>query len=73
MVIAFNLNSLMKRLKAIRFGFINLAGRVISRARQLIIRLSGGHPAYELLMEVRQRLRDLRAATGSISLATGPP
>jgi len=73
MVIAFNLNSLMKRLKAIRFGFINLVGRVISRARQLIIRLSGGHPAYELLMEVRQRLRDLRAATGSISLATGPP
>ena len=70
MVLAFNLNSLMKRLvlpkgwapkrlKAIQFGFINLAGRVVSRARQLIIRLSGGHPTYELLMEVRRRLRSL--------------
>jgi len=82
-VLAFNLNSLMKRLvlpqgwapkrmKAIRFGFINLAGRVMSRARQLIIRLSGGHPAYELLKEVRQRLRSFWAATGSVSLAPGP-
>ena len=54
MVLAFNLNALTKRLvlpkgwlpkrlKAIRFGFVNLAGRVMSRARQLIIRLSGGH------------------------------
>jgi hypothetical protein len=70
MVLAFNLNSLMKhlalpegwapkRLKAIRFGFISLAGRVVSRARQLIIRLSEGHPAYELLMDVRRRLRAL--------------
>jgi hypothetical protein len=84
MVLAFNLNSLMKRLvlpqgwapkrlKAIRFGFINLAGRVMSRARQLIIRLSGVHPAYELLIEVRQRLRNLGAATGSVGLAPGPP
>jgi len=83
-VLAFNLNSLMKRLvlpqgwspkrlKAIRFGFVNLAGRVISRARQLIIRLSGVHPAYELLIEVRQRLRKLGAATGSVGLAPGPP
>jgi hypothetical protein len=84
MVIAFNLNSVMKRLvlphgwapkrlKAIRFGFINLAGRVMNRARQLIIRLSGDNPSYELLMEVRQRLRDLMAATGSVSLAPDPP
>ena len=84
MVIAFNLNSVMKRLvlphgwapkrlKAIRFGFINLAGRVMNHARQLIIRLSGGHPAYELLMEVRQRLRDLIAATGPVTLAPDPP
>jgi len=84
MLLAFNLNSLMKRLvlpqgwapkrlKEIRFGFINLAGRVMSRARQLIIRLSGGHPAYELLMEVRQRLRNLGAATGSVDIAPWPP
>lgn len=84
MVLAFNLNSLMKRLvlpkawapkrlKAIRFGFINLAGRVVSRARQLVIRLSGDHPAYELLMEVRRRLRALWGAADSAHLAPGPP
>jgi hypothetical protein len=67
MVLAFNLNSLMKRLvlpqgwapkrlKAIRFGFINVAGRLVIRSRQLIIRLSEGNPAYELLMEARRRL-----------------
>ena len=83
-VLAFNLNSLMKhlalpegwapkRLKAIRFGFINLAGRVVSRARQFIIRLSEGHPAYELLVEVRQRIRSLWDAAESVHLATGPP
>jgi hypothetical protein len=70
MVLAFNLNSLMKllvlpkewapkRMKAVRFGFINLAGRLVIRCRQLIIRLSGAHPAYELLLEVRNRLRVL--------------
>jgi hypothetical protein len=70
MVLAFNLNSLMKRLvlpkdwapkrmKAIRFGFINLAGRLVMRSRQVIIRLNGVHPAYELLLEVRQRLKVL--------------
>jgi len=83
-VLAFNLNSLMKRLalpagwapkrlKAIRFGFINLAGRVVSRARQLIIRLSEGHPAYELLVEVRQRMRTLYAVGESIVLVAGSP
>jgi hypothetical protein len=82
-VLAFNLNSIMKRLvlpqgwspkrlKAIRFGFINLAGRVVSRARQLIIRLSEGYPAYGLLMEVRRRLRGLwNAVTGCPAAA--PP
>ncbi len=84
MVLAFNLNSLMKRLvlpegwaprrlKAIRFGFINLAGRVVYRARQLVIRLSQGHPAYQLLMEVRRRLRSLWDTAESVHLATGPP
>lgn len=84
MVIAFNLNSLMKRvalpegwvpkrLKAIRFGFINLAGRVVSRARQLIIRLSEGHPAYELLIEVRRRLGALMVVSESIVLVAGSP
>jgi hypothetical protein len=84
MVLAFNLNSLMKRLvlpkgwapkrlKAIRFGFINLAGRVVSRARQLIIRLSQGQPAYQLLMQVRWRLRSLWGVAEAVHLAPEPP
>ena len=83
MVLAFNLNSLMKRLvlpkgwapkrlKAVRFGFINVAGRLVIRSRQLIIRLSGGHPAYELLMEVRRRLKALWNA-GTVRPAAAPP
>jgi len=82
MVLAFNLNSLLKqlalpegwkpkRLKAIRFSFINLAGRVVSRSRQLIVRLS--HPAYQLLLEVRRRLRALWLDSEEAVLATGPP
>ena len=84
MVLAFNLNSLMKRLvlprgwapkrlKAIRFGFINVAGRLVTRSRQLIIRLSGGHPAYELIMEVRRRLSALWGATQTVRPTAASP
>ncbi len=69
-VLAFNLNSAMKqlvlggewvskRLKAVRFGIICVAGRVVRHARSLIIRLARGHPAYELLVDARRRLRAL--------------
>jgi len=84
MVLAFNLNSLMKRLalpegwepkrlKSLRFGFINLAGRVMIRSRQLIIRLSGSHPAYQILLEVRRRLQALWMASEDMVSAPGPP
>jgi hypothetical protein len=84
MVLAFNLNSLMKRLvlpkgwapkrlKAVRFGFINVAGRVVSHARQLIIRLSKSHPAYELIMEVRRCLRALWNAAESVRPTAASP
>jgi hypothetical protein len=84
MILAFNLNSLMKRLilpegwapkrlKAIRFGLINLAGRVVCRGRQLIIRLSRSHPAYQLIMEMRQRLRSLWETGKPVHLAPRPP
>ena len=74
-VLAFNLNSAMKqlalgkewvskRLKAIRFAFICLPGRVVRRARSLIIRLARNHPSYRLLLEARQRI---------LALAHGPP
>ena len=55
-MLAFNLNSAMKqlalggkwvskRLKAIRFAVIGLAGRVMNRTRTLIVRLTNGHPS----------------------------
>jgi hypothetical protein len=73
MILAFNLNSLMKhlalpeswgskRLKALRFGLINQAGRVVNHARQLLIRLSHQNPALMLLVRIRQRLRQIQIA-----------
>jgi len=84
MVLAFNLNSLMKRLflpegwepkrlKALRFNLINLAGRVMIHSRQLIVRLSESHPAYQLLLEVRRRLRALWMTDKEAVLASEPP
>jgi hypothetical protein len=71
MILAFNLNSLMKhlalpeswdskRLKALRFGLINQAGRVVQHARQLLIRLSRQNPAFLIFVGLRQRLRNLQ-------------
>jgi len=45
-----------KRLKGMRFALIGLPGRVISHARNLIVRLSQGHPAVALFIEARGRL-----------------
>lgn len=70
MIIAFNLNSLMKhlvlpkswadkQLKASSEGFISIAGRVIERSRQLVVRLSNRHPSTELLFDIRQRIMEL--------------
>jgi len=70
MILALNLNVLMKRLvlggswtnrrmKALRFAFINLPGRVIEHARQLVVRLSGQHPGSELPLQARGRLLEL--------------
>lgn len=75
MLLAFNLHRAMqrlvlgpgwlgKRLKAMRFALITLPGRVVQHARGLLLRLSGGHPIYRVLLEGRQRMR---------ALAQGPP
>ena len=71
MILAFNLNSLMKglalpeswgskRLKALRFGLINQAGRVVQHSRQLFIRLSHNNPALVIFVGLRQRLRAIQ-------------
>jgi hypothetical protein len=83
-VLAYNLNSLMKRLvlpkgwapkrlKAVRFGLIHLAGRVVTHARKLIIRISRGHPSYGLLFEARQRLMALGADNTVLAASEKPP
>lgn len=74
MILAFNLNSAMKRLvlggehrnvrlKTLRFQFICLAGRVIEHARELVVRLSNGHPRLDLIIHARRRLLMLAGAT----------
>ena len=70
MILAFNLNSAMKRLvlggswvtrrlKAIRFRLINLPGRVVNHAGRLIIRLCGANPSKYILIEMRRRMLEL--------------
>ncbi len=67
MIISLNLNVMMKsialdpsmetkRMKAIRFSVINIPGRVIKRSHSLILRLSTGHPSYDLLIEARRKI-----------------
>jgi hypothetical protein len=71
MILALNLNVMMKklamtkemaskRMKAIRFSFINLPGRVVRKSRQLIIRLSQENPAMELLTNAREKIAMLQ-------------
>lgn len=67
MVLAHNLNAIMKaqvlgegwvskRMKAVRFSLINLPGRVLRHARELIIRLAKDHPCFEELLAARKKI-----------------
>ncbi len=69
-ILAFNLNAAMKRLalgegwaskrmKALRFHLIGLPGRVVSHARQVIVRLGGGAEALATILDARARIRAL--------------
>jgi len=71
MILALNLNTIMKklamegswlskRMKAIRFSFINLPGRVVTRSRGLIIRLTKNNPSMELLINARKKIAMLQ-------------
>ena len=71
MILAFNLNAIMKklamgsswiskRMKAVRFSFINLPGRVLKRSRGLIIRLTKNNPSMELLINARKKIAMLQ-------------
>ncbi len=74
-ILAMNLNTIMKRLvlggswasrrmKAIRFSFINIPGRIVERSRELIIRLVKGYPAFELYLEARRRIMAMTPVYG---------
>ncbi len=67
MLLAFNLNALMKRLalgeswidsrlKAIRRNVICVAARVVEHARQVVVRLNEAHPSTAFIQEVRDRI-----------------
>jgi len=71
MVLSHNLNAMMKklamkgswlpkRMKAIRYSFINLPGRVVKGSRSLIIRLTKNNPAMELLINARKKIAMLQ-------------
>ena len=75
MILAMNFNTIMKRLvlggswvsrrmKAIRFSFINIPGRIVERSRELIIRLVKGHSSLELYLEARERIMEMIPVPG---------
>jgi hypothetical protein len=75
MILAYNLNSIMKRhalgegwtdkrMKAIRFAVINLPGRVMKHARQMVVRIAAGHPSLSLLVEARGKILAMALAPG---------
>jgi len=75
MILAMNFHTIMKRLvlggswasrrmKAIRFSLINIPGRIVERSRELIIRLVKGHPAIELYLEARRRIKAMIPVPG---------
>lgn len=70
MILAFNLNALMKnlvlrsewrkkRMKAIRYGIIHTPARIINHSRELIIQLKKGHPSFALLKDARLRIMEM--------------
>jgi len=78
MVLAFNLNNLMKslvlpkqlknkRLKALRLAIIGVAGRVIQHARNLFIKLSGGKNTADLFWQIRMNMNKLANAPPLLS------
>ena len=78
MVLAFNLTNLIqnlvlpkslskKRMKGLRFHLINIAGCVVSHARQLIIKVSDNQRVIGVLDFVRSKIAELsRAPPGTL-------
>jgi hypothetical protein len=71
MILAHNLNAVMKRLglawvakrmKALRFALINLPGRIVRHGRRLIIRVAGAGETLALLLSARHTILALAVA-----------
>ena len=54
--LAFEPSMKTSRIKHVRFAIINIPGRIITRSRNLLIRLSKGHPSYNLFLNARERI-----------------
>lgn len=74
MLLALNLTSMLKclaltkkwkrsRMKRIRYWLINVPGRVIFESKELIVRLTRGHPVFDMLVAARQRILQLGPGT----------
>ena len=70
MILAFNLNALMKnlvlqgewknkRVKAIRFKIIHIPARLINHSRELIILIQKKHPSFELIRVAEARILEM--------------
>jgi hypothetical protein len=70
MILAFNLNALMKnlvlgekwkdkRMKAIRFYIIHIPAKIINHSRELIIRLQKNHPNFALIKTARAQILEI--------------
>ena len=70
MILAFNLNALMKnlvlqgqwktkRIKAIRFNIIHTPAKIINHSRELIILIQKKHPRFDLIKEARARILEM--------------
>ena len=53
-----------RRLKALRFGFINVVGRIVHHARHMVMKLAGCRETTELILGARQRILALAPPAG---------
>lgn len=72
MILALNIQTIMKyfvlgktwkkkRMKSIRFHIIHIPGRIVSRSggKTFIVKISNGHPSFDLLNSARERIEEL--------------
>lgn len=69
--IALNKSLKKKRMKSLRFSVINISGRVINKGKGLVIRLSKGHPSFDLLLSVRRKIASLCRVNSSLPVPDG--